>query len=98
MGLMKINQILKKYKELHKKHKDSWNDSQKRIREASKKIQDKMNDPDHIYIADGVAQRESNNYHTRGCRLLDDMMKELEGQEVFPKKLKTPKLEDATRE
>jgi len=96
MGLMKINQILKKYKELHKKHKDSWKDSNKRIWEASKKIQDKMNDPDRIYIADGVAQRESYEYQLRGNKLLDAMMKELEGQEIFPKKDKI--LNNAARE
>ena len=89
MGLTKLNQILKKYKELHKKHKDSWGDSQKRIRVASKKIQDEMNDPEHIYICERTYQRESYDYQLRGNKLLDAFMKELEGQEVFPKKNKS---------
>ena len=55
-----------------------------------------MNDPDRIYIADGVAQRESYEYQLRGNKLLDAMMKELEGQEIFPKKDKI--LNNAARE
>ena len=86
MGLTKINQILKKYKELHKKHKDSWEDSQKRIRAASKKIQDEMNDPEHIYTCEKTYQKESYDYQLRGSKLLDAFMKELDGHEIFPKK------------
>lgn len=86
MGLTKINQILKKYKDLHEKHKESWEDSQKRIRAASKKIQDKMNDPERIYICERTAQRESYDHQLKGNKLFDAMMKELEGHEVFPKK------------
>ena len=80
MGLTKINQILKKYKEAHKKHLDSWEDSQKRIRAASKKIQDEMNDPERIYTCEKTYKRESYDYHLRGGKLLDAMMKELEVQ------------------
>jgi hypothetical protein len=89
MGLTKLNQILKKYKELYKIHNDSWEDSQKRIRVASKKIEDKMNDPEKIFICEKTYQQESYDYHLRGGKLLDDFMKELEGQEVFPKKIKS---------
>jgi len=32
MGLTKIHKILKKYKELHKKHVDSWEEKQEKIR------------------------------------------------------------------
>lgn len=74
MGLMKLNQILKKYKQLHKKHVDSWGDAQKRIRSKG--------------MDDATYQKESYDYQVRGCRLLDEMMKELEGQEVFPKNKK----------
>lgn len=88
MGLTKLNQILKKYKELHKKHKESWEDSQKRIRVASKKIEEKMNQPEKIFICESTYQRESYDYQLRGNKLLDAFMKELEGQEVFPKKNK----------
>lgn len=89
MGLTKLNQILKKYKELHKKHKDSWEDSQKKIRAASKKIEDEMNDPpEKIFICERTYQRESYDYQLRGSKLLDAFMKELEGQEVFLKKNK----------
>ena len=77
MGLMKINQILKKYKELHKNHKDSWKDAQKRIRAKS---------PDGVYHPDGAYIRESYKYNVEGNRLLDELMKELEGHEIFPKK------------
>jgi len=85
MGLMKINQILKKYKDLHKKHKDSWEDSQKRIRTASEKI--KVDD-EHIAICERTYQRESYDYQLKGNKLLDAFMKELEGHEIFPKKNK----------
>ena len=88
MSLTKINKILKKYKELYKKHVDSWEDSQKRIRVASKKIQDQMNDPEHIYICEKTYQKESYDYNLKGNKILYNMMKELEGQEVFPKKKK----------
>lgn len=86
MGLTKLNQILKKYKVLHKNHKDSWEDSQKRIRAASKKIQDEMNDPEHIYTCEKTYFKEAYDYHLRATKLLDAFMNELEGQEVFPKK------------
>lgn len=88
MGLTKLNQILKKYKALYKKHVDSWEDSQTRIRAASKKIQDEMNDPEHIYMCERTYELERCDYNLRGRQLLDDFMKELEGQEVFPKKTK----------
>jgi hypothetical protein len=86
MGLTKINQILKKYKGLYKKHQDSWEDSQKRIRAASKKIEEKMNDPEKIFICDRTYRHESQEYQLKGNKLLDAMMKELEGHEIFPKK------------
>ena len=86
MGLMKLNQILKKYKDLHKKHKDSWEDSQKRIRAASKKIADKANDPEKIFMCAKTYRNESHDYALKGNKILDAMMKELEGQEVFTKK------------
>ncbi len=35
MSLTKINKVLKKYKNLHKNHKDSWEDKQKKIREGA---------------------------------------------------------------
>ena len=71
MGLTKINQILKKYKQLHKQHIDSWVDAQKRIR-----------------IDDSVYATESYNYMCKGYKLFDEMIKELDGHEIFPKKLK----------
>lgn len=75
MGLTKINQILKKYKALHKKHQDSWNDAQKRIRAKSPEFG----------INERVYQKESYDHQLKGNKLLDAMMKELEGQEIFPK-------------
>lgn len=86
MGLTKLNQILKKYKDLHKRHKDTWESSQKRIRIASKKIADEMNQPDKIFICENTYMRESHDHALRGNKLLDAFMKELEGQEVFHKK------------
>lgn len=77
MGLTKINQILKKYKALHKSHKDSWEDSQKRIRAAT---------PEGLYPNEAVYKKESYDYLLKGDTLLDAMMKELEGHEIFPKK------------
>lgn len=76
MGLMKINSILKKYKELHKKHIDSWEDAQKRIRAASPTCS----------ISEVVYQKESYNYQLNGNKLFNEMIKELDGHEVFPKK------------
>lgn len=77
MGLMKINQILKKYKALHQKHINSWVDAQKRIRAASK---------EGCFPNDAVYQKESYDYQCKGNKLFDAMMKELEGREIFPKK------------
>ncbi len=76
MGLTKINQILKKYRELHKKHQKSWDDAQKRIRAKSPKFG----------INESVYQKESYDHQLKGNKLLDAMMKELEGHEIFPKK------------
>ncbi len=76
MSLTKINTILKKYKELHQRHKASWDDAQKRIRAKS---------PDGG-INESAAKDESYKYQLKGNQLLDAMMKELEGQEIFPKK------------
>lgn len=89
MGLMKINQILKKYKELHKKHKESWEKASERIRIASDKI--KVDD-EHIAICGKTYEKESYNYQVEGNKLFDAMMKELDGHEVFPKKF--PKLKN----
>jgi hypothetical protein len=76
MGLMKINSILKKYKKLHKKHVDSWEDAQKRIRANS--LMGGLNN--------AVYRKESYDYQCKGNKLFDAMMKELEGHDVFPKK------------
>lgn len=91
MGLMKINKILKKYKEKHKKHLDSWKEASKRIAAASKKLQEKMNDPERIYICERTAQWESYEFQRKGNEILNAMMKELAGHEIFPKKLKQSK-------
>ncbi len=88
MSLTKLHKILKKYKQLHQKHIDSWETSQDRIRIASKKIQDEMNVPEHIYICEKTYKRESYDHNLKGNGLFDAMMKELEGHEVFPKKNK----------
>ena len=72
MGLMKLNQILKKYKDKHKRHKASWDDAQKRIRQKPASY-----------------SQESYAYQLEGNKILDEMMNELEGREVFPKKQKT---------
>ncbi len=78
MGLMKINSILKKYRVLYQKHKDSWEDAQKRIRSKSQ-----------MYgINEDVYQKESYDYQLKGNKLLDAMMQELEGHEIFPKNKK----------
>ena len=77
MGLTKINQILKKYKNLHKKHQESWDAAQKRIRAKS---------PTQGINA-LVYQNESYSFQLRGNKLLDALMKELEGHEIFPKKV-----------
>lgn len=72
---MKINQILKKYKCLHKKHKDSWEDAQKRISAKSP-----------MYgVNEAVYKQEGYDHVLKGNKLLDAMMKELEGHEIFPK-------------
>jgi len=34
MGLTKIHKILKKYKALHKKHNESWEEKQQKIRDG----------------------------------------------------------------
>ena len=73
---MKIDQILKKYKKLHQKHVDSWEDSQKRIRVKSK---------DGCFPNEAVYQNESYSYQRKGNKLFDAMMKELEGHVIFPK-------------
>lgn len=78
MGLTKINQILKKYKQAHKDHVASWDDAQKRIRAATK--------PGSLYPDEATYKNESYNYHLKGFQLFDKMIKELEGHEVFPKK------------
>jgi len=78
MGLMKINKILKKYKRLHKIHIDSWEDAQNRIRKSSE---------GHKFPHESSYMKESYDYQVEGNRLFDAMMGELEGQEVFPKKL-----------
>lgn len=70
MGLTKIHKILKKYRELHKKHKDSWELKQQKIRDGS---------PYFNTAADHALE---------GSKLFDAMMNELEGHEIFPKKLK----------
>ena len=75
MGLTKINKILKKYKELHKEHTDSWKDAQKRIRDKSPRYG----------VNETVYQQESYNHQLKGNKLFDAMMKELEGHEIFPK-------------
>ncbi len=73
---MKINSILKKYKELHKKHQDSWEAAQKRIRSKSP-----------MYgVNESAYQKESYDYQLKGNKLFDAMMKDLEGHEIFPKK------------
>lgn len=90
MGLMKINQILKKYKQLYKKHQDSWEDAQKRIRISSQKIQDEMKDPDRVFTCEKTYRKESYDYQLRGNKLLEAMMKELSGHEIFPKRIKQP--------
>jgi hypothetical protein len=77
MGLMKINKILKKYKQLHKNHVESWEEAQKRIRAAT----ENGGFPDETY------KYESYNYHLKGNKLFDSLMKELEGHEIFPKKV-----------
>jgi len=77
MGLMKINQILKKYKELHKKHKASWEESSKKIRAA-----------DGPFPNESVYMQESYNYQRNGNKLFDALMQELEGHDIFPKKTK----------
>ena len=70
MGLTKINQILKKYKALHKQHVDSWNDASKRIARDYR-----------------LYQMESYNHQLKGNKILNDLMRELEGQEIFPKRV-----------
>lgn len=81
MSLTKINQIHKKYKELHQKHKDSWEDAQKRIRAVSP-----------LYgVNEAVAQQESLRWALNGNKIFDAFIKELEGHELFPKKDKTKK-------
>ena len=65
---MKKNQILKKYKALHKKYTDSWEVKQQKIRDGAPYFQTAA---DHAL---------------EGSKLLNAMMKELEGQEVFAKK------------
>lgn len=81
MGLTKINQILKKYKELHKKHKESWE-------AACKRIRDKSNG--EVFPNDKAYLQESYNYHLSGYKLFDKMMNELDGKEIFEKKIKKP--------
>ncbi len=82
---MKINSILKKYKELHKKHKDSWEDAQKRIRKASDKLK---TDSNPLVVCEKTYKKESYEYQLKGSKLLDAMMTELEEHEIFPKKNK----------
>lgn len=75
MSLTKINQILKKYKEQHQKHKDSWEDAQKRIRAVSPLFG----------VNEAVAQQESLTWALKGNKIFDAFIKELEGHEIFPK-------------
>lgn len=74
MGLMKINQILKKYKLLHEKHIQSWR-------------------TDYAPKIDMPLSESHKNacleYNTAGNNLLNKMMLELEGHEIFPKKQKS---------
>jgi hypothetical protein len=70
MSLTKIHKVIKKYRELHRKHILSWDESQKKIR------------------AGASYSNESFNYMRDGDNLFNSMIKELEGQEVFPKKVK----------
>ena len=86
MSLTKLHKILKKYKQFHKQHVDSWEFAQKRINAASKRVADKMDDPEKIFICSATYKKESYDYQSRGNKLFDEMMEELEGQEVFPKK------------
>lgn len=76
MGLMKINQILKKYKELHSKHLESWE------KEHKPRISAPLSESHRV---------ECHNYADKGNKLFSEMMKELEGHEVFPKKNKDNK-------
>ena len=76
MGLMKINQILKKYKKLHEKHVDSWETAQNRIRAASYPWS---------FPNEEVYRKESYEYQCKGNKLFDEMIKELERYDIFPK-------------
>jgi len=85
MGLNKLHKTLKKHRELYEIHKKSWDDAQKRIRAATK---------EGCYPSERVYMDESYKYQVAGNKLLERIMKELEGQEVFPKKKKTVKNKD----
>ena len=75
----KLHKILKKYRKLQQQHKDSWEDSQKRIRAASGEVP---------HINERAYMSESYDYQLKGNRLFQSLMEEFEGYEVFPKKQK----------
>lgn len=73
MGLIKINKVLKKYREKQIAHQNDWIKLQEDIREGL---------TSHLSACI--------KWNSDGNKMWEEMMKELEGQEVFPKKSKTP--------
>lgn len=71
MGATKINKILKKYKRLHKQHLDSWESHHK---------------PKIKHVGGSTHKAQCHAYAEKGNNLWKEMMEELEGQELFPKK------------
>jgi hypothetical protein len=82
MSITKIDKIIKKYKSQYKRHLDSWEDAQKRMRAKTPKGQ---------IVPHEMHFEESYEYMRKGNQLLANFMKELETQEVFPKQHKTLK-------
>tara|TARA_R110000868_G_scaffold76573_2_gene220048 strand:- start:2464 stop:2685 length:222 start_codon:yes stop_codon:yes gene_type:complete len=73
MSATKLHKILKKYREKHRIHKESW---------------DKVYVPKIEGILTRSHETQCHNFAAAGSRIFDEMMKELEGVEVFPKKTK----------
>lgn len=84
MSATKVHEIIKKYRILHQKHIESWEEAQKRIR--------KFAVDGTVTIDENVYRFESYNYQVEGNNLFSAMVKELEGQEIFPNKNKYKKI------
>lgn len=73
MSATKIHKTIKKYREKYRIHKESW---------------DKVHKPKITNIGDESHRYQCELFNSKGNILLKEMMEALEGQEVFPKKVK----------